>query len=621
MNIVYAVQYYPPHTGGLEKVAHQLAERAAAAGHTVHVITFALPGQKPGTVREGQVTVHRVRGWHIFDQLFGIPFCVGGIGMLRTLWRTIRTADVVHVHDVFYLTSLTSYLIARWHKKPVFISQHVAVVKHGTLVMLAERCVYALWGRPMLRGAQMVLVHQDGVRDFVRMLGVSDDRVRLVRIGVDLTAYVEQDEAERRREREQYSLPLDRPLVLFVGRFVPKKGHQVLFDARDAAYQLVFVGSGEVPDSWQTTPGVHVLGSLSPHAVARLMPAVDVVAAPSTGETWTLVMQEALACGVPLVIGDAPAYAAYELDRERIVLCPPTAPSLQHELKRIVSDPALKERMGAYGRELAARYFDWEKNGAEMVALYTQSSLQRTPNNVPPTVVTSWDDGHVLDKKMAALLTQHGVKGTFYVAPQDHELASEERLTPEQARTLSTTHEIGAHTVHHQHLTTLGDAEAAYEIEESKRVLEGVIGTPVTSFCYPAGKYAMRHVKMVERAGFTNARTVKRFATSLRRSMFELPTSIHTYDHWLDVWGVLKLARFRPLRFFYLYRHWDRQAKALFDRVQREGGVFHLWGHSEEVERHGDWDRLKEVLQYIGGREGVAYSTVSEAAELAFPQS
>ena len=87
------------------------------------------------------------------------------------------------------------------------------------------------------------------------------------------------------------------------------------------------------------------------------------------------------------------------------------------------------------------------------------------------------------------------------------------------------------------------------------------------------------------------------------------------------MWGVLKLARFNPLRFFYLYRHWDRQAKALFDRVQREGGVFHLWGHSEEVERHGDWDRLKEVLQYIGGREGVMYSTVSEAAELAFPQS
>lgn len=613
MKIVYAVQYYPPHTGGLEKVAKKLAESAADAGHEVHVITFALPGMQPATTEEGGVTVHRVRGWHFFDRVFGIPFCVGGLGVWRTMRQLVSGADVVHLHDVFYLTSLAAYLAARRYRKPLVLTQHVAMVAHGSLVMLAEKLVYGLWGTRIFHAARRIVTYQRVVADFVRGQGVPAEQVLEVHNGIETDRFAPISGEERSKRRAEFSLPQEKPLVLFVGRFVPKKGYAELFEARSDAYDLVFVGSGAVPEAWHTTPGVHVLGECTQDEVAALMPAVDVFAAPSRGEMWTLSMQEAMACGLPLVAGDAPEYEAYELDRTRIVLCEPTPGSLKAELTRVCSDPALRERMGAYSRELAERYFDWEKNVQDVLALYATTSMNPEPCSPFPVVVTSWDDGHVLDMKLAALLDMYGVRGTFYVAPEDHELAPEERLAHEQIRVLGETHEIGAHTVHHQHLTTLGDAEAGYEIAESKRVLEDVLQKPVTSFCYPAGKYAARHVRMVREAGFLNARTVRRFVTKIDTNVFELGTSIHTYDHWLDVWGVFTLARYNPFRFFYLYRRWDRQAKALFDQAQQTGGVFHLWGHSEEVDRHGDWERLEEVLQYIGGRKGVRYCTVSES--------
>jgi ABC-type uncharacterized transport system YnjBCD substrate-binding protein len=47
----------------------------------------------------------------------------------------------------------------------------------------------------------------------------------------------------------------------------------------------------------------------------------------------------------------------------------------------------------------------------------------------------------------------------------------------------------------------------------------------------------------------------------------------------------------------------------MFDRVNREGGVFHLWGHSWEIDRYKDWDRLEKVLRYISGHENVTYAT------------
>ena len=52
--------------------------------------------------------------------------------------------------------------------------------------------------------------------------------------------------------------------------------------------------------------------------------------------------------------------------------------------------------------------------------------------------------------------------------------------------------------------------------------------------------------------------------------------------------------------------------KVLFDQVLKEGGVWHLFGHSWQVEEMGLWDELKEILDYVGGREGVRYVTNAE---------
>ena len=46
-----------------------------------------------------------------------------------------------------------------------------------------------------------------------------------------------------------------------------------------------------------------------------------------------------------------------------------------------------------------------------------------------------------------------------------------------------------------------------------------------------------------------------------------------------------------------------------FDEMLKSGGVFHLWGHSWEIDQHKDWQRLEHVLQHIANREGVRYVT------------
>jgi hypothetical protein len=74
-------------------------------------------------------------------------------------------------------------------------------------------------------------------------------------------------------------------------------------------------------------------------------------------------------------------------------------------------------------------------------------------------------------------------------------------------------------------------------------------------------------------------------------------------------------VRFNPFAFFTYYRKWDEIAKEMFRRVKRQGGVFHLWGHSWQIEEHRDWERLEDVFKYISGYDDVIYVENSKIYE------
>jgi peptidoglycan-N-acetylglucosamine deacetylase len=226
-------------------------------------------------------------------------------------------------------------------------------------------------------------------------------------------------------------------------------------------------------------------------------------------------------------------------------------------------------------------------------------------------VTTSWDDGHFLDLKMANLLKKNAIKGTFYVSPRNREFPKSDLLSDGQVKLLSRNFEIGAHTMTHPLLHKISIAEGAQEVRDSKKYLERVIGKSVESFCYPGGRYQKKHKQMIKQEGFKLARTVKRFHFDIP-DRYEAPTSLHAYDHWLDFWNILRFVNFNPVRFWQYYRHWDKLAMAMFDKVKSQGGIFHLWGHSWEIEKNNDWERLKNVFKYIGQVPEVVYASNQE---------
>ena len=220
-------------------------------------------------------------------------------------------------------------------------------------------------------------------------------------------------------------------------------------------------------------------------------------------------------------------------------------------------------------------------------------------------VTISVDDGAVSDFRTADLLSKYGLQATFYIPRQNPERPV---MSEEQMRELSQKFEIGAHTLHHVTLTGLPESEVWSEIKGSKQWLEDTIGKPVGSFCYPRGKFNGSIAAAVKRAGFHGARTCFFNLHTFPRDPFVWGVSTHAFSHsrFVQLRHAAREGNFLGmLNFVRTYNSttdWQQHFQYALDRVERDGGIAHLYLHSWEIDECGEWTRLEAVLAEISRR-------------------
>jgi glycosyltransferase involved in cell wall biosynthesis len=231
----------------------------------------------------------------------------------------------------------------------------------------------------MLRRAEQVVVYNARVRDFVVSRGVDPGRVLLTHNGIDTGRFApppeESAEAVKAELRSRYGLPPGRPVALFVGRLVPKKGFDLVTAAASSRYTTLIVGEGAGSPP-PAGPGVVFFGPATKDQLVDLYRLADVFVFPAVGEMFTLVMQEAMAAGLPVVTTDDPAYQAYGLDRERIGFVERDADAIRRMVTGILDSPERAAAMGRYSRRLAVERFSWEANYRREYAVYASGAGQ-----------------------------------------------------------------------------------------------------------------------------------------------------------------------------------------------------------------------------------------------------
>jgi glycosyltransferase involved in cell wall biosynthesis len=164
---------------------------------------------------------------------------------------------------------------------------------------------YRLLGRLVLGGAAQVVFVSDTVRRHFEAFVKFKSPPILVANGVDSQIFHPVDGARRMALRAELGVTPQTPVLLFVGRFVEKKGLRVLGElaAKLPGVRWLFAGWGPLdPERWGLQ-NVTVIRGRSGAALAPLYQAADLLVLPSIGEGFPLVVQEAMACGTPALVG------------------------------------------------------------------------------------------------------------------------------------------------------------------------------------------------------------------------------------------------------------------------------------------------------------------------------
>ncbi len=162
MKILIVVSHFKPHLSGLGNVAEQQAKRLVKNGHEVHILTSDCSA-KAGIFKQDGYTVHRIKASNILENRAGAPFPIFSPSLLHRSFRLVKKVDLVHVHDSFYLSSFIAAFWAKMLKKPLFVTQHVAMIPHPKpLIMKLQRMVHKTTGSFVLRNSKKVIVFCPG---------------------------------------------------------------------------------------------------------------------------------------------------------------------------------------------------------------------------------------------------------------------------------------------------------------------------------------------------------------------------------------------------------------------------------------------------------------------------
>jgi D-inositol-3-phosphate glycosyltransferase len=365
MRIALLSHAYVPHPGGVEIVVQNLA-RELSSGHEVIVVSTSWQELR-GVSQEGPVAIHRLPALHLTER-FGVPYPVPYGPGVREAMRAVATCDVIHAHGALYPGSMAAAALSAARSIPFLLTEHVGFVDYGKVALnAAQRLAWSTVGDAVVRRAGALTTVGERVAAWMRDR-YPERAIQVVANGVDCARFRPLDARAREEAREGLALPAGRTLALFVGRHTPKKNLPAVLGIPRTNFDLVLCGERSAVQGERLMD----LGFIPHEQMPKLYGCADLLVHAATGEGFPLAVQEALACGLPVVLLWDPGYRTL-IDREVVRACD-SLEQLGREAIALASDPAARAALSARGRAFAQRSWNWTATAATYLDLYRNAA-------------------------------------------------------------------------------------------------------------------------------------------------------------------------------------------------------------------------------------------------------
>lgn len=363
------------YVGGASDYVANLAGGLVDLGHEVHLFVAKVddkPFETTGGVNLWPVRIHDV------PLLRGIQFRWLLGSRLRKVERELGGFDVVQANELLVLQG--------FRKRTVLTVHHVLAVLERSEGRFSPGLfpLYAGWERrAILQAARIITASDETKGDLLAHYPVDASRLHPIHNGVT-GAHYRFDEPTLRRARERLGVEDDSVLLISTpGRIdEERKGLGDLVRAlgrlpRDLAWNCVILGTGD-KDALEHAARAEGLegrlllpGFVDSRTKREWVAAADLFVMTSVLEGCPISLLEALGAGLPVVatrVGGIPELVTCE--SQGILVPPRDVDALRAAILKLVTDPAMRERMGRFNRSYAAEVLSWERAAQKTLEVY-----------------------------------------------------------------------------------------------------------------------------------------------------------------------------------------------------------------------------------------------------------
>ncbi len=404
LRLAYLSYRSKPTVGGQGIYTRHLTKALVDLGHSVDVFS----GQ-PYPVLDDRITLHKLPSLDIFNDHYPgrfpayweikskadvLELATFSTGMfpepLAFSYRALKTLeDRALDFDLVHDNQCLGYGILGIDKIiPTLVTLHHPITVDRKLEIEAapnffKKLSIGRWygfvkmqGRVAQRMPRIVVVSENSIQDIHSDMGVDLERMRLVHVGVDPDLFRPLPGVERIPGR----------LITTASADVELKGLRFLLEAmaklrteRDVSLTVI----GRAKEGGTSAKLIERLGlkdhiqfvtGVPDERIVELYAESELAVVPSLYEGFSLPAVEAMGSGTPLVASDGGALPEVTgVDGETVLRCKAgDVDSLQRALERGLSDPELRDRIGAAGRERVSELYTWRQTAINTVAQYRE---------------------------------------------------------------------------------------------------------------------------------------------------------------------------------------------------------------------------------------------------------
>jgi len=309
--------------------------------------------------REG-FTVHRLKAGPEVGIVPLIP------GLFRTLIK--MKFDIIHAHDFYAASSFYGAMASRAKGTPFILTQHNDQLPSKVVNALLYLFDGYTLGRYVFSQARKIIALNTAIKAHLVAMGADENKMSIIPNAIDTRLF-----SPNRKNLLETKWGISHPVILFVGRLVEDKGVKYLLRAFSEVVQeipdakLVIVGKGpqekELKKLQESLGLTHVffLGKVETKFMPNIYAGCDVLVLPSIHEPFGNVVIEAMAAGKPVIgsyIGGMKDTIIHGVTGYHVP--PRNAEQISNFLVRLLSDVALREKLGRSSREKAVADYNEE---------------------------------------------------------------------------------------------------------------------------------------------------------------------------------------------------------------------------------------------------------------------